>query len=210
MPLIGEETMRGRATAFSVGSIAWFVISLSSCHSAGTANKRASSSVMDTRDAATANEAAGVNNSVMIVGGQGSREPFISGPGAQYLTVCDKANLVNLSNEGSDDGTTAVTDVALEGTAVHVCSYAFNNGAAAQDVQLFNAGPMAVGGGHTSCANSAAQPFMTYHLGPYESIARGAGVGVLYVAGGSGNGICVHRVQNGTAPLSVEMTYAIY
>jgi hypothetical protein len=104
-----------------------------------------------------------------------------------------------------------ITGVAAGTMELRVCSYAILNGGTAQDVQLYEGLATAQSGSGNSCGinPSSQKPYMTYHLGPYEAISRGSGVGTLYALG-TNSGICVRRVQNGTNSLGIELTYAIF
>ena len=145
----------------------------------------------------------------MAVGGLGSGT--LAGGAIRNITVCDSDVHWDAPNQGTSDGFTEITGVAAGTTQLRVCSYAITNGSVAQDVALYTGNTSASSGSGNVCGvNPGSQkPFMTYHLGPYEAITRGSGVGVLYTLG-TNSGICVHRMQNGTNPLGIEVTFTIY
>lgn len=189
------------------------------CHrdSPGSRSTR-TETVTNTRDAATAGNGGINTGSVMSIGGVGSLPVISSRTGAnplqsptiQYVTVCDQSMMVDAVAQGKSDGTWNVTNVAGSGSQVKVCSYSISNGDSVPlDVQFYAGGNAAIVDGVHKCPLAARQPLITYHLGPYGTITQGSGIGVLYAIP-DGFGICAHRVQNGSSPLSVEITYAIY
>ena len=102
-----------------------------------------------------------------------------------------------------------ITPIGTGNDQLRICSYSIINGSSAQDVELFTGTTSASSGSGNVCGLTNDQsPYMTYHLGPYEAITRGSGIGLLYSLN-PGAGICVHRKQNGTNPLDIEITYAI-
>jgi hypothetical protein len=144
--------------------------------------------------------------SAMVVDGIGTTGASAS---VRYLNACDNSVQWDAPSQGANDGDTMITPIATGTTQLRVCSYSILNGAAAQDVQFFFGTTSASSSSGNVCGVTGSQlPFVAYHLGPYESIARGSGVGVLYSLN-PGGGICIHRKQNGTNPLGIEVTYAI-
>ena len=177
---------------------------------AGCRTAHNTDTVTPTRDAATAYMNGTITGSMMTVGGLGSNSMNGSPTPVQPITVCDKNAMWDAPKVGANDDFVTITGVGSGLLFLRVCSYAIMNGPTAQDVQFYAGGSTVSSGNGKSCGLSRTdQPFMTYHLGPYESITRGVGVGALYGLAVN-KGICVHRLQNGTSPLSIELTYAIY
>lgn len=162
-----------------------------------------------TRDAATSFNNATNTGSVIAVGGFAASSTPSSGPAVKDVTVCDSAVTWDAPTGGKSDGYTTITGVATETTQLRVCSYAVMNGGTAQDVAFYMGGQNASSSSGNVCGlTSGSQPFMVYHLGPYQVLSRGSGLGVLYSLR-TNSGICIHRVS-GQSPLGVEVTYTIY
>jgi hypothetical protein len=180
-------------------------VCLVGCHPSEQSHA-AAASVTSTRDAADAFVNAAPFGSAMVVDGIGTTGASAS---VRYLNACDNSVQWDAPSQGANDGDTMITPIATGTTQLRVCSYSILNGAAAQDVQFFFGTTSASSSSGNVCGVTGSQlPFVAYHLGPYESIARGSGVGVLYSLN-PGGGICIHRKQNGTNPLGIEVTYAI-
>jgi hypothetical protein len=192
------------------------------CRTSDRSARPQTSSSSSTRDDADAYRGAVSTNTAITVGGLASSTIPANGPNVAQITVCDAASQWDAPSGGASDGYFLITDVAIRPAQLRICSYAIMNGASAQDLAFYLATGQAVSSSGNVCAftSSVAKPglaaiqtvpppFMTYHLGPYETISRGSGLGVLFSLPAN-SGICVHRLGSGANPVGIEVTYAAY
>src|SRR4051812_46979204 len=163
-----KENLMTKSTLGIVAAAAVLVLTLS----LRPAHTQTTPTLTLTRDAATLpinGELLQAPNLAMVVGAQGSS---IGAFRARTLIACDQFVSKDLRGVGGFGLASA------NGKTIYVCGYSISNGGAQQDVQ-FGYGVEVSSGSGTFC--SPGDPVTgTFHLSPYQFVAQGSGVGMLF------------------------------
>lgn len=166
----------------------------------------------------------------MQIAGYGSNDGLsqltkVTPPNAVGVVACDKfgrAYLPDATKPGDNDDYWVVGTLNTpQFQQMRICSYGIMNGPVAQHIQITGGNPISGQNGLCQKPTNAAGSYnpgiqMEYDLAPYETIARGTGVGAIAILLPGAN-YCIHRVPAKGAdpkaflgPVAVEVTYAGY